>query len=68
MLVHSNAVSNTKSVADENVPKILQELEITRKELEEIKVTLFYPIPYDGLCPPPPECIDLDMFLLHIFI
>ncbi|XP_026680826.1 uncharacterized protein LOC103511183 [Diaphorina citri] len=27
-----------KSVADENVPKILQELEITRRELEEIKV------------------------------
>ncbi|KAI5713460.1 hypothetical protein M8J75_016597 [Diaphorina citri] len=26
-----------KSVADENVPKILQELEITRRELEEIK-------------------------------
>lgn len=43
VLVHSNAVSNTKSVADENVPKILQELEITRKELEEIKVHLLMP-------------------------
>ncbi|KAI5755961.1 hypothetical protein M8J77_021001 [Diaphorina citri] len=44
-----------KSVADENVPKILQELEITRRELEEIKVHLLMPPAPSQVSPPAPS-------------